>query len=131
MLLPDRIDSLAVAVMLIWLPALYEPSAVVLLKLVIVGAVMSRVTVVVASAALAGPMLPAASDAPFAANRGVTAPAPHELMVTVNVVPEAALGVKVQPVAPIGLEKSAEAIPVTDSENSIVYVNDVALVGVL
>jgi hypothetical protein len=65
-------------------------------------------------------MFPAVSVAPLAANLGVTVPAPQEPTLTVRVVPDEALGVKVQPVAPVGFEKSPAAIPVTASENVMV-----------
>ena len=85
-----------------------------------VGAVLSRVIVVVAVAALAGPALPAASEAPLIANRGITVPSPHDVIVTVRVFPESVPGANTQLSAVPLLEKSAAATPVTDSEKAIV-----------
>ena len=130
MVFPLRTASLAVAVTLMADPARYDPFEVVVENDVIVGAVTSRVMVVEAVAAEAGPVLPTASVAAPAPNTGVTVPAPHEVAVTVTVVPDAALGVNVQVPAEPLFVKSAEARPETDSENVMVYVNDVALVGV-
>ena len=114
--LPDRTASLAVAVTLIVAPALYEPSAVEDEKLAIVGAVTSRVIVVVAVAADAGPVLPAASVAPPKAKMGITVPPVVQVTVTVRDVPESVPGAKVQVAVPL-FEKSPAATPVTVSEN--------------
>lgn len=84
---------------------------------VIVGAVSSRVMVVDAVAADEGPVLLAASVAPFTANRGITVPSLHPVTVTVRVEPESVPGLNEQPVAVPVFEKSPEATPVTDSEN--------------
>ena len=114
--LPDWIASFAVAVTLIVAPALYEPSAVEDEKLAIVGAVTSRVIVVVAVAADAGPVLPAASVAPPKANTGITVPPVVQVTVTVRDDPESVPGAKVQVAVPL-FEKSPAATPVTASEN--------------
>ena len=83
-----------------------------------VGAVVSvRVIVVVAVAADDGPVLPAASEAPFIANLGVTVPAEHDDTVTVREDPESVPGAKLQPVAVPVFVKSPAATPVTDSLN--------------
>ena len=82
-----------------------------------VGAVASRVIVVEDVAAVAGPVLPAASLAPPRANSGTTVPAEQLEIVTVRVVPESEPGANAQPVAEPVLEKSPAATPVTDSEN--------------
>ena len=84
---------------------------------VAVGAVVSRVIVVVAVAADDGPVLSAASVAPLIANRGVTVPAEHDDTVTVRDEPESVPGSKLQEVAVPVLVKSPEATPVTDSLN--------------
>jgi hypothetical protein len=84
---------------------------------VIVGAVSSRVMVVVAVAADEGPVLLAVSVAPFTANRGITVPSLQPVTVTVRVEPESVPGLNEQPVAVPVFEKSPEATPVTDSEN--------------
>ena len=117
---PLRTASLAVAVMLMADPARYDPFDVVVENDVIVGAVTSRVMVVEAVAAEVGPVLPTASVAAPAPNTGVTVPAPHELAVTVIVVPDAALGVKTHPVEDPPFVKSAIATPETDSEKVMV-----------
>jgi hypothetical protein len=82
-----------------------------------VGAVISRVIVVDAVAADEGPLLPAASLAPFAAKRGMTVPLPQPDTVTVRLEPESVLGLNVQEVAVPAFEKSPDATPVTVSEN--------------
>lgn len=84
---------------------------------VIVGAVVSRVIVVVAVAAELGPVLPAASVAPFTANWGATVPSLQPVTVTVRDEPESVPGLNEQPVAVPVFKKSPEATPVTDSEN--------------
>ena len=76
----------------------------------------SRVIVVVAVAADAGPVLPAPSIAPSAANCGVTVPLEQPDTVTVRDEPESAPGANVQPVAVPVFEKSPAATPVTFSE---------------
>ena len=114
--LPDWIASLAVAVTLIVAPALYEPSTVEDEKLAMVGAVTSRVIVVVAVAADAGPVLPAASVAPPKAKTGITVPPVVQVTVTVRDDPESVPGAKVQVAVPL-FEKSPAATPVTASEN--------------
>jgi hypothetical protein len=83
----------------------------------IVGAVMSRVIVVVAVASVAGPVLPAASAASPPAKIGVIVPALHEVTVTVRVEPESVPGANEQPVAEPPFVKSPLATPVTASEN--------------
>ena len=95
-----------------------------------VGAVVSRVIVVDAVAAVAGPVLAATSLAPFAANAGVMVPAEHVVIVTVRVEPESVPGANTQPVAVPAFEKSPAATPVTASENVSVNVKLVAVVGV-
>ena len=80
-----------------------------------VGAVLSIVTLE-ATAAAAGPLLPAVSTTPLAARFMMTMSSEQLLTVTVIDVPEAADGLKVQPVAVPVLVKSAAAIPDTDSE---------------
>ena len=102
--------------MLIDAPALYDPSAVDEEKLDTVGAVTSRVMVVVAVAADAGPVLPAASEAPAAAKTGMTVPPVVHVTVTVREAPESVSGAKVQVAVPL-FEKSPIATPVTVSEN--------------
>jgi hypothetical protein len=49
----------------------------------------------------------------FAISWGMTVPSPHELTVSVKLVPEDALTEKEHPVAVPAFEKSAFAIPVT------------------
>jgi hypothetical protein len=115
--LPDWTASLVVAVMLIVAPALYEPFAVDDEKLDTVGAVTSRVIVVVAVAAEAGPVLPAASVAPPSAKTGMIVPSPQLVIVTVRDVPKSDPGANEQLVAVPEFEKSPAATPVTDSEN--------------
>ncbi len=96
---------------------------------VTVGAAVSRVIVVVAVAAVEGPVFPAASAAPLNAKRGMTVPSPQFVMVTVRVEPVSDPGEKLQFCAVPEFEKSPEMTPVTDSENCSVYVNDEADVG--
>ena len=93
-----------------------------------VGAVVSRV-IVGPSAIVAGPVLPAASVAPFAAKCGITVPPEQLVSVTVRVLPESVPGAKTQPVAVPVCVKSPAATPVTDSENVSVYSIDAAFVG--
>jgi hypothetical protein len=81
------------------------------------GAVTSRVMVVVSVAADAGPVLVAESLAPLAAKTGVTVPALQPDTVTVRDEPESLPGSNEQPVAVPVLEKSPAATPVTVSEN--------------
>jgi hypothetical protein len=81
-----------------------------------VGAVVSRV-IVGPSAIVAGPVLPAASAAPFAAKCGITVPPEQLVSVTVRVLPESVPGAKTQPVAVPVCKKSAAVTPVTDLEN--------------
>ena len=64
----------------------------------------------------AGPLLPAESDTAEAASRNTTVPSEQEATVTVIEDPEAADGVKTQPVAVPVLEKSAVVKPLTDLE---------------
>jgi len=127
--LPDWIASFVVAVILIVAFCLYEPSAVDDEKLETVGAVTSRVMVVVAVAADAGPVLPAMSDAPAAAKTGIIVPAEQLVIVTVRVVPESVPGANEQLVAVPPFEKSPAATPVTDSENVSVYAMLAEFVG--
>jgi hypothetical protein len=127
--LPDWIASFVVAVMLIVAFCLYEPSAVDDEKLDTVGAVTSRVMVVVAVAADAGPVLPAMSDAPAAAKTGMIVPAEQLVIVTVRVAPESVPGANEQLVAVPPFEKSPAATPVTDSENVSVYAMLAEFVG--
>ena len=94
-----------------------------------VGAVRSIVIVVADVAAVAGPVLPAPSLAPPAANSGITVPAVQFVMVTVRDAPASVPGAKVHDAAVPVFEKSPAATPVTDSENVRVYVKLVALVG--
>jgi hypothetical protein len=126
--LPDWIASLVVAVTLIVAPALYDPSAVEEEKLDTVGAVTSRVIVVVAVAAEAGPVLPATSEAPAEAKTGMTVPPVVQVRVTVRELPESVPGAKVQVAVPL-FEKSPAATPVTASENVSAYVMLDAFVG--
>ena len=84
---------------------------------VMVGAVVSRVIVEVAVAADIGPVLPAVSVAPLAANCGVTVPWPQLEMVTVRVAPVSEPGAYEHESAVPVLVKSAATTPVTDSEN--------------
>lgn len=75
--LPDCTLSVVVAVMFTDCVARYEPSEVVELKDVTVGAVVSRVTVTVDVTAESGPVFvftPSARVAPFALNLGITVP---------------------------------------------------------
>ena len=78
-----------------------------------VGAVASRVIVVVALTFVAGPVLPTASAICPDFNRGMIVPDEHDDTVMVRVVPDDALGVKVHPVAVPAFSKSALATPVT------------------
>jgi hypothetical protein len=126
--LPDWIASLVVAVTLIAAPALYDPSAVEEEKLDTVGAVTSRVIVVVAVAAEAGPVLPATSEAPAEAKTGMTVPPVVQVRFTVRELPESVPGAKVQVAVPL-FEKSPAATPVTASENVNVYAMLDAFVG--
>ena len=80
-----------------------------------VGAVRSTVTEK-AAAAVAGPPLPAESVTDVDAKLNTTVPAEQEAAVTVTDEPEAAEGVKTQPVAVPVLEKSAEVRPEMASE---------------
>jgi hypothetical protein len=82
-----------------------------------VGTVRS-IDIVVASTTAAGPVWETKFVTPLAASLSVTFPAEQLVTATVTEVPEAADGVKTQPVAaPVvaALEKSAAAIPVTES----------------
>jgi hypothetical protein len=63
-----------------------------------------------------GPVFPAVSVTPLAASRAITVPSEQPATVTVIEVPEAADGVKVQPVAVPVLEKSPAVMPETLSE---------------
>jgi hypothetical protein len=86
------------------------------------------VIVVVAVTADAGPVLPAASDAPADAKTGMIVPPVVHVTVTVRELPESVPGAKVQVAVPL-LEKSPAATPVTDSENVSMYVTLDAFVG--
>ena len=68
-----------------------------------------------ASTLLAGPLLPAESATEEAARRSTTVPSEQEVSETVIDEPEAAAGVKTQPVAVPALEKSAAVRPETAS----------------
>jgi hypothetical protein len=81
---------------------------------VAVGAVRSIVTLA-ASVLDVGPVLPAVSVTPFAASRAITVPSEQLATVTVIEVPLEADGVNTQPVAVPVLEKSLDAILLTDS----------------
>ena len=94
------------------------------------GTEVSRVIVSVAVAADAGPVLPAASVAPFAVNTGVMVPDEQPDTSTVRVVPESDPGANEQPDADPALEKSPASTPVTLSENVSVYEMVAELVGV-
>jgi len=94
------------------------------------GTDVSRVIVVVAVVSDAGPVLPAASVAPFAVNTGVTVPDEQPDTSTVRVVPESDPGANEQPSADPALEKSPASTPVTLSENVSVYEMVAELVGV-
>ena len=87
-----------------------------------VGAVVSDVsTVTVAALALAiGPVVPATSVTEFAASRTITVPSDVQVTKTVSVIADAVEVVNAQPVAVPALEKSAAAIPLTNSENASV-----------
>ena len=80
-----------------------------------VGAVRSMVTEAAASAA-EGPVLEAASLAPFAASLNTNVPSEQEEATTVIDEPEAEEGAKTQPVAVPVFEKSAAVNPATASE---------------
>ncbi len=67
--------------------------------------------------AVAGPVLPARSETAPEASRIATPPYEQPLAVTVITVPVEEEGVKVQPVALLALEKSAEVSPVISSLN--------------
>jgi hypothetical protein len=97
--------------------------------IVIDGAVVSRVIVVLAAVIDEGPELPAASKAPFAANRGVTVPVLHPETVTVKLEPDEELGENEHPVAVPVQVKSPDATSVTDSENCKLYVKVNAFVA--
>lgn len=86
---------------------------------VVVGAVVSMVTLV-ASAIEVGPVLFAESATALAASRAMTVPSEEQVTVTVIEVPDAAEGVKVQPVAVPVFVKSPVPMPETDSENASV-----------
>ena len=99
---------------------------------VMVGAVVSRVIVVVAVAAEVGPSLPAVSVAPDDANCGVTVPEPQlDTVIVYGPAPDPADTANAHPVAVPIFEKSPDATPVTDSENVKEYVKDVAVVGLV
>jgi len=87
------------------------------------GAVVSRVMVLDAVVADDGPVLPAVSVPPSAANRGMIVPSEHPDTRTVRVVPESEPGANEQPVAVPAFEKSPASTPVTPSEN--VKVNEI------
>lgn len=78
-----------------------------------VGAVASRVMVVVALTFVAGPVLPTASVICPDFNRGMIVPDEHDDTVMVSVVPDDALGEKEHPVAVPAFSKSPLATPVT------------------
>ena len=80
-----------------------------------VGAVRSMFTEE-ADSEVAGPVLLDPSETAAAASRNTTVPSEQEEAVTVIDEPEAAEGVKTQPVAVPVLEKSAEVRPETASE---------------
>ena len=82
-----------------------------------VGAVTSRVIVVVALATAAGPVLAAASAAPPALNCGVTVPSEQPVIVTVRDAPVSLPGANTQSVAVPEFAKSPAATSVTASEN--------------
>jgi hypothetical protein len=88
---------------------------------VTVGATRSRTSTVGEVASLVGPVLPAVSVAPLAANCGCSVPvAEHAATAIVMGVPpvaDVADGVNVQPVAVPALAKSVATIPETFSEN--------------
>ena len=88
---------------------------------VTVGAVASRVMVVVAAVADAGPMLPTASATCAAFRRGMMVPDEQLATVMVRLVPVAALGEKEQPVAVPVFSKSPAASPVMLSDIVSVY----------
>jgi hypothetical protein len=95
-----------------------------------VGAALREIVTVEPVAAVAGPVLPAASVAPPLAKRGITVPSEQPEIVTVRVLPESVPGSKVQSVAVPVVVKLAAVTPVTDSENVSVYVSVSAPVGV-
>ena len=80
-----------------------------------VGAVRSIVTEE-ADRAVAGPVLLDSSETAAAASLSATVPSEQEVTVTVIDEPEAAEGVKTQPVADPVFEKSAAVNPETTSE---------------
>ena len=86
----------------------------------VTGAVESIVTLV-AAASVDGPVFVAVSDTPPEASVATTVPSEVQTTVTVIDEPDAALGVKAQPVAVPELLKSPETIPLTDSLNASVY----------
>lgn len=89
--------------------------------IVTVGPIASRVIVVDAVAAAAGPAFDEVSVAPFAAKRGWIVPSEQLVIVTVRVAPLSVPGAYTQPVAVPAFEKSPAATPVTDSEYVSVY----------
>ena len=107
-----------------------EPLASVREKELGVGAVRSIVTND-ASLSAVGPVLPAVSVTPLAYRRATTVPLEQLATVTVIELPEVADGVKTQPVAVPVLAKSADSIPLTDSEKVSVYDSEAELVGLL
>lgn len=98
-----------------------------------VGAVVSVVsTVTVAASALEiGPVLLATSVTAFAPSRTITVPSDIHEAKTVNLIADALDGLITQPVAVPTLEKSADSIPLTNSENVSVYASKRVDDGVL
>ena len=80
------------------------------------GVTSTIVMVVLAVAAVAGPRLSAASEAPLPAKTGRTVPRLHPDTVTVLAEPESEPGLKLHPEASPAFEKSPDVTPVTDSE---------------
>ena len=78
---------------------------------------MSIVIAVATVSAVAGPVVPDWSAAPFAANRGRTVPFVQPVIETVRVSPESVPGSKIQLIDVPAFEKSAPVTPVTGSEN--------------
>ena len=89
------------------------------------GAVVSVVSTdtVAASVFVIGPVVLATSVTAFAPSRKITVPSDVQVTKTVSVIADAVEGVNAQPVAVPTLEKSADAIPLTNSENVSVYLS--------
>ena len=93
-----------------------------------VAGVRSTVTVP-AFSAVEGAVLPAASETPSAARRGISVPVPHPVTTMLIEVPVEAEGANEQPVAVPALVKSPAATPTTVSLKVIGKVIEVEFVG--